>query len=698
LAIGARLKIIGRVDLDGTHRSIIEADLPDLEQHLNSSCDEGTCFLKLGAHDRECGVLLAEYRRCDEGRILVDRFKQWHLGLKDGDEVELETIEPAFADKLELIAPADFSDRDAVRFIGKPLTAGEKTALYSFSGESRAISVASVRPPSITVVTPATEIRLLGSRAEQTPVSYADIGGLDREVKQIREVVEYPFRFGEVFHYLGVSPPRGIILQGPPGTGKTLIARALANEVGARFYSISGPEVYSKWYGRSEQNLRNIFEEAVKNAPAVVVIDELDALVPRREQSHGDQEQRIVATFLTQMDGLKELVDVVVLGTTNRIDAIDPALRRGGRFELEIRIGAPDAAGREEILRIHSRRMPLGKGVDLEAIAERTAGFVGADLASVCREAAYNALRRSFPAEAFEAGKILPHEGLKVIDEDFLAAARSVRPSAAKELTTEVPQVTWDDIGGLEEIKRLLVENITYGITQREGFEKLGIEPATGILLHGPPGTGKTLLARAVAGECGANFVAVRGPELRSRWIGESEQRIRSLFERARNLAPCVVFFDEIDAVLPIRGKDLSGAVDSMINQLLAEMDGVDQGAGVYVIGATNRIDALDPAVLRPGRFDFQVEVPLPDAAARKSIFAVHLQGKPLAADVEPGALAEVTDGFSGAEIAEACRAAAWSALRRAGFKPEQIRVTADELRQAIDRIRASREGAGRAR
>jgi transitional endoplasmic reticulum ATPase len=698
LAIGARLKIIGRVDLDGTHRSIIEADLPDLEQHLKSSCDEGTCFLKLGAHDRECGVLLAEYRRCDEGRILVDRFKQWHLGLKDGDEVELETIEPAFADKLELIAPADFSDRDAVRFIGKPLTAGEKTALYSFSGESRAISVASVRPPSITVVTPATEIRLLGSRAEQTPVSYADIGGLDREVKQIREVVEYPFRFGEVFHYLGVSPPRGIILQGPPGTGKTLIARALANEVGARFYSISGPEVYSKWYGRSEQNLRNIFEEAVKNAPAVVVIDELDALVPRREQSHGDQEQRIVATFLTQMDGLKELVDVVVLGTTNRIDAIDPALRRGGRFELEIRIGAPDAAGREEILRIHSRRMPLGKGVDLEAIAERTAGFVGADLASVCREAAYNALRRSFPAEAFEAGKILPHEGLKVIDEDFLAAARSVRPSAAKELTTEVPQVTWDDIGGLEEIKRLLVENITYGITQREGFEKLGIEPATGILLHGPPGTGKTLLARAVAGECGANFVAVRGPELRSRWIGESEQRIRSLFERARNLAPCVVFFDEIDAVLPIRGKDLSGAVDSMINQLLAEMDGVDQGAGVYVIGATNRIDALDPAVLRPGRFDFQVEVPLPDAAARKSIFAVHLQGKPLAADVEPGALAEVTDGFSGAEIAEACRAAAWSALRRAGFKPEQIRVTADELRQAIDRIRASREGAGRAR
>jgi transitional endoplasmic reticulum ATPase len=693
LAIDARLQIFGRVDLDGTHRSIIEANIPQLEQHLEQSCADGTCALELSGDSRSCGCLLAEYRRADEGRIFVDRFKQWHLGLKDGDEVAVAVLDPPFCEQLELVAPPDFSDRDAVRFIGKPLIAGEKTALYSFSGESRSVTVADVRPPGIALVTPATEIRLTGARTEETPVSYDDIGGLEREIKQIREVVEFPFRFGEVFKYLGVSPPRGIILHGPPGTGKTLIARALANEVGARFYSISGPEVYSKWYGKSEQNLRNIFEEAVKNAPAVVVIDELDALVPRREQSHGDQEQRIVATFLTQMDGLRELKDVVVVGTTNRIDAIDPALRRGGRFELEIPIGAPDTAGREEIRAIHSRRMPLGDDVDLAAIARHATGFVGADLASLCREAAYNSLRRSFPDDAFESGHVFPHEGLHVSHDDFVCAARSVPPSAAKELATDVPRVGWDDIGGLDDIEQLLVENITYGITRRADFERLGIEPATGILLHGPPGTGKTLLARAVASECGANFVTVRGPELRSRWIGESEQRVRFLFDRARALAPCVLFFDEIDAILPVRGRELSGSIDSMINQLLAEMDGVDQGAGVFVIGATNRLDALDPAALRPGRFDFQVEVPLPDAPAREAIFAVHLRGKPVAADVRAPTLAEATAGFSGAEIAEACREAAWNALRDAEFDAEQVEVTRDQLQQAVERVRSLRNG-----
>jgi len=696
LGINARLKIFGRVDLDGTHRSIIEASIGDLEQHLETSCKDGTCFLELAAHDARCGCLLAEYRRSDDGRILVDRFKLWHLGLKDGDEVEVALLEPPPAERVELTAPPDFGDRDAVRFIGKPLTAGEKTALYTFSGESRSIRVVAVQPRGICVVTPATEIRLASARTEDSPVGYADIGGLAREVRQIREVVEYPFRFGEVFVHLGVSPPRGIILHGPPGTGKTLIARALANEVGARFYSISGPEIYSKWYGKSEQNLRNIFEEAVKNAPSIVVIDELDALVPRRERSHGDQEQRIVATFLTQMDGLRELKDVVVVGTTNRIDAIDPALRRGGRFEHEIPIGAPDANGRVEILRIHSRRMPLAEGVDLTEIASRTAGFVGADLASLCREAAYNALRRSFPTEAFESGRVFPHEQLKVSRDDFLTAARSVRPSAGKELTTDAPRVDWDDIGGLDEIKRLLIENISYGIARRADFERLGIEAATGILLHGPPGTGKTLLARAVAGECDANFVTVRGPELRSRWIGEAEQRIRSLFERARMLAPCVLFLDEIDAVLPDRGRDSSGLVDSMINQLLAELDGVDPRSGVFVIGATNRVESLDRAALRPGRFDFQVLVPLPDAAAREAIFHAHLRRKPLADDVSPRALAEATAGFSGAEIAETCREAAWNALREAEFDADRVAVTCGLLRAAIERVRATRKGTGR--
>jgi len=700
LAINARLKIYGRVDLDGTHRSIIEANIPDLEQHLEQNCDDGTCFLELAAAGSSCGCLLAEYRRSDDdgGRVLVDRFKQWHLGLKDGDEVDITTLSPPPASKVELIAPSDFGDRDSVRFIGKPLTSGEKSALYSFSGEARSVRVVAVQPAGIAVVTPATEIGLSSSRTEAAQVSYEDIGGLEREVRQIREVVEYPFRFGDVFVHLGVSPPRGIILHGPPGTGKTLIARALANEVGAQFYSISGPEIYSKWYGKSEQNLRNIFEVAVKNAPSIVVIDELDALVPRRERSHGDQEQRIVATFLTQMDGLRELKDVVVVGTTNRIDAIDPALRRGGRFEQEIPIGAPNAAGRVEILEIQSRRMPLDDDVDLAEIADRTAGFVGADLAALCREAAYNALRRSFPTEAFESGQVFPHDGLTVAPDDFLTATRSVRPSAGKELTTDVPVAAWEDIGGLDDTKRLLVENIKFGIARRDDIERLGIEAATGILLHGPPGTGKTLLARAVASECGTNFVTVRGPELRSRWIGEAEDRIRSLFERSRMLAPCVLFLDEIDAVLPDRGRDESGLVDSMINQLLAELDGIDQSSGVFVIGATNRVQALDPAVLRPGRFDFQVLVPLPDAKSREVIFEIHLRRKPLASDVSPGALAEATSGFSGAELAEICREAAWNALRAAEFDADKVAVTDTLLRAAAERIRTAKEGTDRAR
>jgi transitional endoplasmic reticulum ATPase len=682
------------VDLDGTHRAIVETDAVEFLTEAGA-LGQGQRFCLAAHGGRECGCILAEVRRAPENRIHLDRFKMARLGIKDGDEVEVRLAEIPQAKRLLLSVPKDFTERDVVRFIGKPLARGEQTALFTFSGEARGFTVAETEPAGVVFPGSGTEVRTVAARDEGSIVTYAEIGGLGREIKKIREVVEYPFRSPELFRHLGVQPPKGIILHGPPGTGKTLIARALANEVGAHVSVISGPEVYSKWYGKTEQTLRNVFEDAVKNAPSIVVIDELDALVPRREKAHGDQEQRIVATFLTQMDGLKEMRDVVVLGTTNRIDAIDPALRRGGRFECEVHIGVPDVAGRQEILRIHTRGMPIGPDVRLDLLAERSVGFVGADVASLCREAAYAALRRTFPEGALAGGRIAPNGDLAVTQADFDAALAAIPPSGMKELAVEIPKVGWGDVGGLDEVKRLLVENIVYGVTRREAFRRMGIVPARGVLLHGPPGTGKTLLARAVAHECGANFVAVRGPELRSRWLGEAEERIRFLFAKARLMAPCVVFFDEIDAAIPARGRDASGVGDAIVNQILSEMDGIEGSAGVFVIGATNRLELLDPAVLRPGRFDHLVRVPLPDAAARRAIFAVHLRGKPLADDVDAAELALATDGFSGADVAEVCRLAAWRALSAAGFEAEGLRLAMADLAAAVEETRAAIAGRG---
>ena len=693
MAEAVQLKAYGRVDLDGTHRAVVEADWPEIS---TTGDDSQTTYLELESGGESCAVLLSEHRSKAEGRIYLDRYKQWHLGLRDGDPVRVRVATPGQAGKVVLRVPPNFSARDVVRFIGKPLTRGEKTALYTFGGEARLIEVAEAGPGRIVVVVPSSDVRTTSSRAEDVPVTYEDIGGLGREVERIREVVEYPFRFPELFQHLGVSPPRGIILHGPPGTGKTLIARALANESGARFFSVSGPEIYSKWYGRSEENLRNIFAGAVRDAPSIVVIDELDALVPIREKTHGDQEQRIVATFLTQMDGLKEMKDVVVVGTTNRIDAIDPALRRGGRFECEIHIGVPDGAGREDILAIHSLRMPLGPDVDLGHVASRSSGFTGADLATLCREAAYSALRRVFPGLSMEGGELDGLDRLEVSQSDFEKALSSVPPSALKEFLVEIPAAGWDDVGGHAETKALLVENICYAVTRREAFRSAGIEPARGILLYGPPGTGKTLLARAVASECGAHFIALRGPEIRSRWLGESEERIRQLFKKARGVAPCVIFIDEIDALAPTRGGAPSSSTDGVVNQLLAEMDSIEGEAGLCIVGATNRIGILDPAVLRPGRFDCLVEVGLPDERDREAIFAVHVRGKPLAPGVDLARLAAQTEGLSGAQIAEICRLAAWSALREAGFEAEGLIVAAGHFAGALERVRSTAEGVAR--
>lgn len=687
----SQLKAYGRIDLDGTHRAIIETNLPEFESLLNT-VHKTPRFLKLQNAGKTCGCILAEVRRCGVNKIWLDQFKQRHLNIRDGDPVDIEEIQPPVAQKIELRVPPDFLERDMARFIGKPVTRGEKTALYSFSGDPRPVTVADVKPSGIVAIASTTDIVTSGMEAEEVPITYKDIGGLNREIKLIREVVEYPLRFPEVFEYLGVSQPRGIILHGPPGTGKTLIARALATEVGAKFYSISGPEIFSMWYGESERKLREIFDEAQKNAPSVILIDELDALAPKRERAHGELEQRIVAAMLTLMDGLRQLKSVVVVGTTNRINSIDIALRREGRFGHEVHIGVPDSAERKEILEIHTHRMPLSADVDLNLIAERTVGFVGADIGALCRAAAYNALRQSFPPDAFEKGQIIPHEELKVNQSDFENALPNIPPSAMKEFLIEIPKVSWEDIGGLDEVKRLLIENITYAITKPEVFKKVGVKPARGILLYGPPGTGKTLLAKAVANQCGANFISVKGPEIRSKWIGESEERIRFLFAKAREVAPCVIFFDEIDAAAPARGRDVSGVTDTIVNQILSEMDGIESAKGVFIIGATNRAELLDPALLRPGRFDYHIEVPLPAPSARKAIFDAHLKGKPVAQDINIEELVELTEGFSGAEIAEACRQGAWDAIRDGEFEADRVKVTMNHIEEAITNVKQTRD------
>jgi len=684
----AVLEVRGRPDLDGTHRAVVETDLAELEPLFSRLPDTPSQYLKLTSSDKSCGCIVSEARRGGGNTVFLDRFKQWHLGLRDGDSVEAALLDPPIAKKVELHVPADFSESDIARLVGKPVATREKTALYTFSGEPRPVTVVEVSPSDPAVIVAETEIVTSSPEHGDVPISYKDIGGLHKEIRLIREIVEYPLRFPELFERLGVSQPRGVILHGPPGTGKTLIARALASEVGAKFYSISGPEVYSMWYGKTEAGLREIFTKAQESAPSVILIDELDALAPKREQTHGDLEQRTVATLLTLMDGLKQLKGVVVVATTNRINSIDLALRRAGRFGHEVHIGVPDTSDRREILAIHTRRMPLGPDVDMNVIAAKTVGYVGADLASLCREAAYGTLRRTFPQEAFEKGKILPHEELRITQADFEAALPSTPPSAMREFLIEVPDVGWDDIGGLDEVKRLLLENVGYAITKREVFKRVGVTPAKGILLYGPPGGGKTLLAKAVAKQCGVNFISVKGPEMRSKWFGESEERIRFLFSKAREASPCVVFFDEMDAATPARGRDMSGVTDSIVNQILSEMDGIGSAEGVIVIGATNRPELLDPAILRPGRFDYHVEVPVPDPPARASIFGVHLKNKPLAEALEIGPLIPLTEGFSGAQIAEVCRDATWQALREGGFEAERVLVTMQHLITAIGRVR----------
>ena len=618
------------------------------------------------------------------GIIQVDGLTRENAGVSVDEYVEVYKANAKNAEEV-LIAPMERIQFEPVSLaeylkrllIDIPITLDSKILIRQFT-QAFPFVVVSYKPRNAdaVVVTPQTRIRVQKRPVEAVGavprVTWEDIGDLEYAKQRIRELVELPLKYPELFRRLGIDPPKGVLLYGPPGTGKTLLAKAVANESNAYFISINGPEIMSKWYGESEKKLRDIFDEAEKNAPAIIFIDELDALAPKRGEVTGEVEKRVVAQLLALMDGLHTRGNVIVIGATNRPDAVDPALRRPGRFDREIEFGVPNKEARLEILRVHTRGVPLEEDVDLDKIAEVTHGYTGADLAALVREAAMSALRRVLPRINLEEKKLDPKilEELKVTMGDFKQAMKEVKPSGLREVAVEVPNVRWTDIGGLEKAKKRLQEMVEWPLKFKELFDYIGLKPPKGILLYGPPGTGKTLLAKAVATESGANFIAVRGPEILSKWVGESEKAIREIFRKARTYAPVVIFFDEIDSIAPRRGSGIgdSRVTERIVSQLLTEMDGIEELHDVVVIAATNRPDLLDPALLRPGRFDRILSVPLPNEKARVEIFKIHMKKHIQALDGDLKQLASefatLTEGFSGAEIEAVCKEAAIKALR----------------------------------
>jgi len=527
-------------------------------------------------------------------------------------------------------------------------------------------------------------------------VSYEDIGGLKEEVRKVREMIEIPLKRPELFERLGIAPPKGVLMHGPPGTGKTLLAKAVASESDAHFISINGPEIMSKYVGGSEENLREFFEEAEANAPSIIFIDELDAIAPKREETQGEVERRTVAQLLTLMDGLNSRGQVVVIGATNRPDSLDPALRRPGRFDREIEIGVPDRDERKEVLEIHTRNMPLSDDVDLDKIADSTHGFVGADLESLCKEAAMRVVRRLIP-EINQSDEEIPEETLKkiiVTNDDFKEALKEIQPSALREVLVQIPDVKWDDIGGLEDAKQELKEAVEWPLKYPDKFKKFHVDPPKGVLLYGPPGTGKTLLAKAVASESEANFIAIKGPELLSKWVGESEKGVREVFRKARQTAPTVIFFDEIDSIANTRGTDAgsSGVTQRVVNQLLTEIDGMEDLHDVAIIAATNRPDIIDPGLMRPGRFDRHIKVDTPDEDSRLKIFKVHTKDMPLASDVNLEKLAKHSEGYVGADIEAVCREAAMLTLRN-NIDADEVNMKA--FNEAMEKVKPNKNDPG---
>ena len=639
--------------------------------------DQGQEIVRMdGLLRRNAGVALNEY-----------------ITVKKAEVKDSQTIVFAPTD-VRLSVDEEFVAFVKRRFMDLPFVEGDLTLLNIF-GSSVPLMATRIRPHGLVKIAESTIVQVM---SEPTPekkglpiVTYEDIGGLHGEIQRIREMVELPLRHPELFQRLGIEPPKGVFLYGPPGCGKTLVAKAVANESDANFYVISGPEIMSKYYGESEARLREIFQKAQEMAPSIIFIDEMDAIAPKREEVTGEVERRVVAQLLSLMDGMGARGNIIVIGATNRPNAIDPALRRPGRFDREIEIGVPDKVGRHEVLQIHTRAMPLTSDVNLHRLSEICHGYTGADISALCREAAMKALRRYLPEinlkEERIPGAIL--EKMEVNLGDFTNAYREITPTAMREVYIEVPSVNWADVGGLTDVKQELQEAVEWPLKKPEVFTRVGIRPPKGILLFGPPGCGKTMLARAVATESEANFISIKGPELFSKWVGESEKAIREVFRKGRTAAPSIVFFDELDSVAPRRGMGLgdSGASERVISQLLTEMDGIESLVNVVVIGASNRPDIIDPAILRPGRFDRLIYVPAPDHDTRLQILRIHTRNMPLVHDVDLDQIARQAAGYSGADLEAVCREAGLISLRR---DIEAKSVTIEDFRDALERIKPS--------
>ena len=649
----------------------------------------------------------------DEGKgvVRIDGLIRNNAKVNLGDKVEVRKAQVRPAQKVSL-APLLEQQSGRVQFgpgideiilrglNRRPLTKGDAVIVpgLTLMGGRLVFAVTAVQPKGIVQIQADTQVQVLEEPVKEedlraTGIAYEDIGGLKEELRRVREMIELPLKHPELFEALGIDPPKGVLLYGPPGTGKTLLAKAVANESGAHFIGIQGPEIMNKYYGESEAHLRKKFEEAEENSPSIIFIDELDSIASKREETQGEVERRVVAQLLTLMDGLQARGQVIVIAATNRPDAIDPALRRPGRFDREIEIGIPDYDGRREILQVHTRGMPIerdenGTWLKLDHFARITHGFVGADLAALAREAAMSALRRYLPE--IDLDEPLPPkllQEMKVTNDDFKEALKDVEPSALREVMIEVPKVSWEEVGGLKDVKQQLKEAIEWPLTNSAGFDRLGIKPPRGVLLYGPPGTGKTLLAKAIATESEANFIAIKGPEVMSKWVGESEKRLREVFRKAKQVAPCIVFLDELDSLAPPRGGGGDSRVsDRLVDQLLTSMDGLENMEGVVVIGATNRPEIVDPALLRPGRFDRLLLVEAPDLAARQAILEIHTADMPLG-KVKLDYFAKETDGYTGADLDGLVREAGMLALRE---DPEADEVTQAHFLAALEKVSPS--------
>jgi transitional endoplasmic reticulum ATPase len=640
------------------------------------------------------------------GIIKIDGITRHNIGGGIGDKVTVKSVEVGDAQKIVLSPteklPIDEAQLHQVMintYQNHVFSIHDSIVLSTQMGGKIQFIVTSTKPAKPVIVTENTIFKL-GSMTKAVDssiprITYDELGGLKNEVQKIREMVELPMRHPELFEKIGVEAPKGVLLYGSPGTGKTLLAKAVAGETNANFTYLSGPEIMGKYYGESEERLREFFKQAEENAPSIIFIDEIDSIAPKREEVSGDVEKRIVSQLLTLMDGMKSRGKVVVIAATNRPDSLDPALRRPGRFDREIEIGIPDEEGRLAILNIHTRGMPIDEKVDLKAISKITHGFVGADLEFLAKEAAMRSLRRIMPEIDLDQEKISQEilQKIQITNEDFRDALKEVRPSALREVLIQTPNVTWDDVGGLESLKEELREAIEWPIKHKDAFDYVNVETPKGILLHGPTGTGKTLIAKAVAKMTESNFISIKGPELLSKWVGESEKGVREIFRKARLAAPCIIFLDELDALVPRRGGSSDSHVtENVVSQILTEIDGLEELHNVLIIGATNRLDIVDPAILRPGRFDRIIEVPLPDAKGRSNIFKIHTKKKPLAKDVDLEKIVERTNGFSGAEIAAITNRAGIAALKRyvngKSSSVKEIEITQNDLIDAIRKVK----------